>query len=146
MSEPLPSITDEDARMLASAQSFERGVGYFRSSALSTPGVWGTNCASTVTARDTPLTGYRPGWGLTESKMPARRKVGVLQGWVRAKIDFSGDVVFANCRFSQEAEFKYSDFAGSASFQGTTFRRTANFKYTELRDYISPMLRLCLRP
>ena len=69
MSEPLPSITDEDARMLASAQSFERGVGYFRSSALSTPGVWGTNCASTVTARDTPLTGYRPGWGLTESKM-----------------------------------------------------------------------------
>lgn len=44
---------------------------------------------------------------------------------------FEKDVIFKNCIFKQESEFKYSEFNGVAIFTGSTFTESANFKYAE---------------
>jgi uncharacterized protein YjbI with pentapeptide repeats len=44
---------------------------------------------------------------------------------------FEKDVVFQNCVFRKDSEFKYSEFNGIANFSGCTFRDVANFKYAE---------------
>lgn len=44
---------------------------------------------------------------------------------------FEKDVMFRNCTFRKESEFKYSEFNGAVSFAGSTFNEVANFKYAE---------------
>lgn len=44
---------------------------------------------------------------------------------------FERDVVFRNCRFERDSEFKYSEFNGNVNFEGSTFTHEANFKYAE---------------
>ncbi len=44
---------------------------------------------------------------------------------------FEKDVMFRNCTFLKESEFKYSEFNGAVSFAGSTFHELANFKYAE---------------
>jgi uncharacterized protein YjbI with pentapeptide repeats len=45
--------------------------------------------------------------------------------------DFENIVVFENCKFEQDSEFKYSSFGKRADFSGTTFGHEANFKYAQ---------------
>ncbi|GAB3505643.1 pentapeptide repeat-containing protein [Emticicia fontis] len=47
--------------------------------------------------------------------------------------DFEKSVVFENCTFEGQSEFKYSDFAEKASFSGTKFEKEANFKYADFK-------------
>ncbi len=44
---------------------------------------------------------------------------------------FSQAVVFENCLFAEDAEFKYSEFKRKAIFSNSTFEEEANFKYAE---------------
>lgn len=43
--------------------------------------------------------------------------------------DFLENVVFENCTFEGENQFKYSDFGGKAVFAGSNFYKGGNFKY-----------------
>ena len=48
--------------------------------------------------------------------------------------DFREAVVFENCRFEDDAHFKYSEFNEGASFRGSEFRDDALFKYSDFRE------------
>ena len=48
--------------------------------------------------------------------------------------DFDKDVVFVDCKFNENAMFKYSDFDGIADFSGADFQRKSTFKYAEFDD------------
>ncbi len=47
---------------------------------------------------------------------------------------FEEDVVFRNCTFKEDSEFKYSEFGEGADFSGSTFQEEANFKYAEFNE------------
>lgn len=51
--------------------------------------------------------------------------------------DFHAAVTFENCRFKEEANFKYTDFDEAISFVGSTFEEFAGFKYTQFQDMAS---------
>ncbi|MFN8353339.1 MAG: pentapeptide repeat-containing protein [Spirosomataceae bacterium] len=46
--------------------------------------------------------------------------------------DFEDEVIFENCTFEGETQFKYSDFDRQARFTDCRFSKAANFKYAHL--------------
>ena len=48
--------------------------------------------------------------------------------------DFTEAVTFENCRFDEDATFKYSNFSQRAIFTDDTFREVALFKYSKFRN------------
>lgn len=48
--------------------------------------------------------------------------------------DFQENVIFENCTFEEETQFKYSDFGGRTSFAGSRFSHDANFKYANFKN------------
>lgn len=48
--------------------------------------------------------------------------------------DFEDEVIFDNCVFEGETQFKYSDFARTVRFTGCRFKKNANFKYAEAQN------------
>lgn len=46
--------------------------------------------------------------------------------------DFDEEVIFENCTFEGETQFKYSDFARQVRFTDCRFAKHANFKYAKL--------------
>jgi len=45
--------------------------------------------------------------------------------------NFEDDVVFSQCSFLRDSEFKYSEFPREADFSNSIFEENANFKYAE---------------
>lgn len=48
---------------------------------------------------------------------------------------FENTVVFQNCIFEKESDFKYSSFEETADFNGSVFEEEALFKYAKFQDY-----------
>ncbi len=48
--------------------------------------------------------------------------------------DFKDIVVFENCIFEQDSEFKYSKFGQNVNFSGAVFGHEANFKYAQFSN------------
>lgn len=51
--------------------------------------------------------------------------------------NFEKDVLFENCKFEQEAAFKYTEFKSSASFVGSRFAEEALFKYSKFSENVN---------
>ncbi len=49
---------------------------------------------------------------------------------------FDEAVVFKNCVFEEESEFKYSKFRRQVDFSGTVFNQEALFKYAKFQEYV----------
>lgn len=47
---------------------------------------------------------------------------------------FEDDVIFRQCSFERDSEFKYSEFPEMADFSKSVFTRSANFKYAEFEE------------
>ncbi|MEZ4904673.1 MAG: pentapeptide repeat-containing protein [Spirosomataceae bacterium] len=55
-------------------------------------------------------------------------------GGITYSTDFREGVVFENCNFGGNSEFKYSTFAKNVNFSGSKFQNQANFKYAVFKN------------
>jgi uncharacterized protein YjbI with pentapeptide repeats len=69
-----------------------------------------------------------------KNSQEGKRKWGIGDDNITYSADFDRHVVFENCIFEKQAEFKYSHFRQDANFSGTHFKGSANFKYADFRQ------------
>jgi len=71
---------------------------------------------------------------LRDGKSSRILNIDLGDGGTTYSTDFREGVVFENCNFGGDSEFKYSTFSKNVNFSGSKFQNQANFKYAVFKN------------